>query len=603
MPAIKTATLPTGVGGSGPTLWEHIMFGSRYLHDPSIEPGLYSLRFRCVRIIDHFPEQFRQITDPNVVREAVQTFEEFPPTEQDLLGVRGGKIRHGAGGEWSYRIAAPPAASLATIVGGALSSRIAASFKPMPLDEADIRLAFAWAEQDPGSDRRPWGESGVAGTRAWETEKPSEAHALARMLSARAAEKAVQRFYSVSHGVPPAEIHDISRLQLAEDPGEVGWKSHDLRFPRLEPAAIDVKNSRTSLNSPQRYVSHCVRHKKDPYGVPVTVAGVLSNYLRVSELLHPEHADRPTQILVLGMTEKRKLDGLVERYREHLDVDFRRAGEQTSKHFLPPWMFDYPDIVYAGQDQTLASLPKCRLYEPGLWKDSGLNPAPVFLACREDLKKLHAPGLTSRQWECYDHLRQLREGGRFLLPDLYLSVLTWFLRDLTAVRTGRAAANSLIDEYAAVLFAKRVQLNFEVTDAGPPNSGDPGTTFPLGIYDPLRTIFNLLCSLRVLLRHADLDRVGSMALFRLKGPNILQGRTRGGPWRTLLAYCGGRDPMWNNAPCGRTPLVAGPFAWCERCGFLVCDRCRTCRERCTGTSERRVRVKEGGATDGSVGVV
>jgi hypothetical protein len=82
-----------------------------------------------------------------------------------------------------------------------------------------------------------WAEDGHDATRA-------------KMLSARAAEKAVSEL----HRLAGASVEDVSITQLYKTSRD--WKTHDLCIDRTSP--IDVKNARTPINSRRFYVEHTI---------------------------------------------------------------------------------------------------------------------------------------------------------------------------------------------------------------------------------------------------------------------------------------------------------------------------------------------------------
>ena len=96
--------------------------------------------------------------------------------------------------------------------------------------------------------------------------------------------------------------------------------------------------------------------------------------------------------------------------------------------------------------------------------------------------------------------------------------------------------------------------------------GENGGSYPVGLYDPRRYVWNLIDALATLLGKNPM-LVDKLSEISLSGLNILKARLDG-EWQTILAYCG---------MCGRWPLYLGK---CKRCpckkARLVCDRCHHC---------------------------
>lgn len=103
---------------------------------------------------------------------------------------------------------------------------------------------------------------------------------LAKMLSARTAEKAARKFYE---GVSTT-VADISITQLEGGRGD--WITHDLLLNSSTP--VDVKNARRPIHSKRFYVEHTVpRFKLDRQGKDVRLAAILSPYLNINYINNP----------------------------------------------------------------------------------------------------------------------------------------------------------------------------------------------------------------------------------------------------------------------------------------------------------------------------
>src|SRR5690606_38928003 len=120
------------------------------------------------------------------------------------------------------------------------------------LDERDLLIAKQWAPL------------------------PENDASLAKMLSARAAEKATALFYRDMGSV----VEDIAITQLYGAGSD--WKTHDLLVD--ENIALDVKNARRAINAVGFYSEHTVaRFKLDRREQHVKIAGILSPYLNLEQ--------------------------------------------------------------------------------------------------------------------------------------------------------------------------------------------------------------------------------------------------------------------------------------------------------------------------------
>ena len=142
---------------------------------------------------------------------------------------------------------------------------------PLPkLDEDDIQLIGKWC-QTPRNSLDRTSLIKARSKKEWE---------LGRLLSARSAEKVAKKFYQHYE----KEVKDTSITQIYEN-SKTDWRNYDLN---VEAEPIDVKNSRRSRNSPDRYTEHCVpKFKHSRKGQDVTIAGVFSPYLWPYTLLEP----------------------------------------------------------------------------------------------------------------------------------------------------------------------------------------------------------------------------------------------------------------------------------------------------------------------------
>jgi hypothetical protein len=242
-------------------------------------------------------------------------------------------------------------------------------------------------------------------------------------------------------------------------------------------------------------------------------------------------------------------------------------------HFISPWMFDYPDIVYCELCKAIGNIsnieiPILRLIEEAKIKG---NLIPIFLAAKIDLEKYwDKSSLEIWEWEFYKELlKQTRKG--LSLPYIFYTILQHFLKVITDSTVNIQKYNP--EDYAKFLFIN------ENTKHN-----------PLGIYDPLKTIDNLINSLCIL-RKAKNDDISKFKQFRLIKFNILQGkRSINEGWKTLLAYCGGR--LKDNSRCDKNPLVLGEASLCKKCGRLICPECNYCLDNCEEYKLRQKNINQ-----------
>ncbi|MBI1928129.1 hypothetical protein HYR99_28275 [Candidatus Poribacteria bacterium] len=378
-----------------------------------------------------------------------------------------------------------------------------------------------------------------------------------RVLSARAAEKVVTAFYQ-HYG---RRVEDVSIHQVTSDENS-DWESYDLKIDGIP---VDVKNSRRSRQSPNTYVEHCVpRFKQNRKKQDVTIAGVLSQYLWVSGILDPENISggRDTSVIFLGVTTDQRLDQIQNEFKDDLlHIHWERHNRRG--HFLPAWMFDYPDFVYQQRDDAIRQLAQQTIPERRLWDEfNRVPPIPLFIAAGMDISEIRQLE-TFTDWEgsfLSDILNRQTQYG-LSLPFLFLGILKHFLQMVSH----SSDDNYRPDRYRRLIFSPEQ---------------DPDHKMPLGIYDPLKTIDSLITALETLWE-AEHGPIRSYRVFQLQGPNILRGQEKDQVhWKTLIAYCGGEK-------CDKNPLVLGECDHCLKCGKLICPECDFCSEMCSLSQTRR----------------
>lgn len=402
------------------------------------------------------------------------------------------------------------------------------------LDDDDQRLAELWCS---GAD---------------------SSHDIARMLSARAAEKVAAWFY-VHLGF---ETVDVARYQLSGK--SAAWKTHDLLLNGSEP--VDVKNARLPVNNRAFYVEHAVpRFKRVRSGRGVTIVAVVSPYLSLTYIRDPDSA--PFEVSDVRYLGETTLDAITRLCATFNSVALT-VQDPADGTFVPPWYFDFPDAWYREFEGVSAQLHKAespdenemRLLYDG---EAGAFPIPKYLAARLALPNWLLEAMAPWMRALVSQLRAACT-PRPKLAHLFLLLLTDFLSKLQ---------EDHVESYEPSAY---LRLLFE--DDAP--SELPPRRRPLGIEDPLDTIRTLCESLQQLWIAREHLELGRFAQYRLSGGGILQGRERRGlPWETVLSYCGGRTE--GKGRCGCAPLILGVESQCPACRKLVCRRCGYCSESCT----------------------
>ena len=415
----------------------------------------------------------------------------------------------------------------------AMNPNVATCFPLPELEEHDLRLVEKWHNLPQNSlDRLSL------------IKDKSEDWELGRLLSARSAEKVAADFYRHYR----KKVEDISITQIDENK-KSEWEKYDLYVDKLP---IDVKNSRQSRKNPERYTEHCIpRFKHNREKQEVAIAGVFSPYLWAFELLDkPVEHHQNREIQFLGQTTRKRLQALKNEFKDL--VDFGETNS-TGIHFLPPWVFDYPEYVYTDRDKALKELKDFPGHASLKGATFKFNLYPVSITVGIDLTEILGDE-ASEEWE-QRFLHQLRnriEKYGLSLPFLFLTILDHFL---CMADSSKTVSNFEPSKYRKFLFCEEFDK-------------------PLGIYDPLKTIHALINVLGTLWT-AKNGLIRKFHVFKLRSFNILWGKPNSNEnlWTTLIAYCG---------ECGKNPLVLGKSERCKE-GRLICPDpdcgfcCRTCR--------------------------
>lgn len=409
------------------------------------------------------------------------------------------------------------------------------------LNEQDLEIAMDWANTEKSND-----------------------YTMARMLSARSAEKVAIKFYQ-SLGF---EVNDVSIKQpikiskrtspnISEDSDD--WKLYDLLLNGE--ISIDVKNARLPLNSKVSYVEHCVsRFKKNRDNQNVIIAGVLSPYLKLEDIKYPYIIPNELKIKYLGETTVAVICGLEERFSRRF---FKLS--LNSMNFIPRWMFEFPVKFYEKRNIQRSILKQVALETIptiALCEKNGFNPIPAYLSSGINVPDVWIPELRDWQIDFYNRIRP-RDDKVVSMPVLFLALLIHFLEALTQ--------GNRVKEYEPIKYRQLFYADLPLSEI--PQA-------PLGIFDPLGTIDSLIETLSILWNDKEHINLREFELFKFNGVGLLEGkRVHKQNYETILAYCGGF--IDGKGKCGNNPLILGKHESCTECGKLICDQCGYCNSNCS----------------------
>lgn len=350
-----------------------------------------------------------------------------------------------------------------------------------------------------------------------------------RLEWARSGEKAALRYYEMLK----CAVEDVSIKQL-NPKVQSGWQSLDLR---ADERPLDVKNIR--CDDPERYGEQLWKRHKRENNTDVSIVGTVSIVGQDAA-----HTECPHTI-VLGEVSRSDVESLYEAIREGsvaLGLALKTGSQHGWKSRVPGWMFEYIDEHYE-------AMPDWNSLDGQVRELIVVSGFPVHAW----MKWMRSIAVARGRAEVEDgDTEVVRAICRLVRPfGLSRRTLFWFV--LMWMLWNRKQAGECAVQIKDHLFVQGA-------------IGTIGRSYPLGLYDPRRYVWNLIDTLATLLRRNPM-LVDKLSEISLSGLNILKARVDG-EWQTILAYCG---------ICGRWPLYLDN---CKRCpckqARLVCDRCHHC---------------------------
>lgn len=378
-----------------------------------------------------------------------------------------------------------------------------------------------------------------------------------RLVSARFAEKQVLNFYE--RFLPK----DISFHQVS---GESSlWKDFDIE---VKNTYLDVKNARPSFSGNGSYIEHCVSDfkKNRNNGNYVSIVGVLSEYKNnINDLISLNFS-----CSILGEVNVNDARSLYSWMRKRFG-DYIDLSGMWGKGVVPGWMFEYSDEYYSirniGIDHITLMLDRyCELNGDAI-------DFPPWVYLLDSRYRAPPESWSSLEKNIYDDLKNLQASINISRRSIYLYILCFSLCELANKRS--------ISNFLTVVerFIKIKSDNF-------------GGSSILFLIDPHDTGYiESLISLLLILNEEYFKKIeDSYVRFKMTHPLILKGFQKDGIERTVMAYCGGWRLIEPMVRCGKMPLVFGKNINCKTCGYLICDECGFCNNKCHESKMRQTNL-------------
>lgn len=407
----------------------------------------------------------------------------------------------------------------------------------------DIRLCHAWSNLRISSD--------VEIDYRYLEERLGSIEA-ARVLSARIAEHAATIYYT-SLG---KKVEDVSVRQLRAC--DERWRDFDLL---VDERPVDVKNARRSFSNPESYVQHCVPDFKTYRRTEVAICGVLSDYTSGEDL-----ANIASRCQILGEVSISRIRSLYSWAHQRFG-DILKLDGLWKPHYQPGWAFEFPDEHYSNRTRAINKIPALLERMRDIMPTGGRVPGWLLALSRN---KVPAAGMVQPGLDAVvlKDLQLLDEAFGISRPSLFIFVMGLFLESIAKCKKPTQLEGAL----------KRLLL-----------ISSDGEKWPLGLEDPQRYVFRLIECLAEI-EEETFRRSYRFTAFRMSHPLILRGCREDGLWMSLIAYCGG----WRRYPvdvrCGAAPLFFGRHLVCPGCGFLICEDCGFCSQKCERVDARQKTV-------------
>ena len=360
-----------------------------------------------------------------------------------------------------------------------------------------------------------------------------------RLESARKSELATIIYYRKLG----SKVQDVSIGQAIGNPlYQNDWKTHDLV---VDGKPLDVKSTRRTFRGIESVEYFINKTKRDKTNYEIGYTGVTSKVVKDGVV---------GSSIVTGECHLSELTALKNCCAELYPNFFEFSGGWSKR--IPVWMFEFPDIHYGSEFFDLKNAFQARpefasVGGPALQVMLALSafyPGNTQAVAQRQLEKVYLEELTDEQRRFVCELGKVVKRVNLSRRSLYLFLLVY------ALRLVKKNPGFHLDSLRRLLFL---------------STSMAARSFPLGLYDPLNCVWDLITIFSRLLKY-NRNLLLRMSRFRMYSTAILRGCIDG-DFRTILAYCGN---------CGKQPIYLGKSRSCERCGYLICDNCQFCSDHC-----------------------